>query len=131
MAVQDPIADMLTRIRNAQQRKSREVEVPYSRHKAAIARVLHAEGYIGPCQEEGEGRERMLKLTIKYYRERPVIDMLRRASKPSCRVYRGVADLPRVRNGLGIAVISTSRGVMTDREARSKRLGGEVLCLVA
>lgn len=131
MTIQDPIADMLTRIRNAQLRKRSEVEIPYSRHKEAIARVLAAEGYIGSCQEEGAGPEHRLKLQLKYHRERPVIDMLRRVSKPSCRVYRRAADLPRVRSGLGMAVVSTSRGVMTDSEARTKGLGGEVLCLVA
>lgn len=122
---------MLTRIRNAQQRESREVAVPYSRHKEVIAGVLYAEGYLRSCRVEGEGRERLLYLGLKYYRGRPVIDLLRRASKPSRRVYCQAADLPRARNGQGIAVISTSRGVMTDREARRQGLGGEVLCLVA
>ena len=122
---------MLTRIRNAQSRYLSEVCVPYSHHKEAIAGVLQTEGYIRSCQTLGSGWERQLQLELKYYRRRPVIDMLQRSSKPSRRIYKAASELPRVRNGLGMAVISTSRGVMTDREARSLGLGGEVLCLVA
>ncbi len=131
MTMQDPVADMLTRIRNAQRRYLPEVCVPYSRHKEAIAGVLQAEGYIRSCKILGEGWERQLQLELKYHRRHPVIDMLQRTSKPSRRVYTAASELPRVRNGLGMAVISTSRGVMTDREARSLGLGGEILCLVA
>ncbi|OGA25289.1 MAG: 30S ribosomal protein S8 [Betaproteobacteria bacterium RIFCSPLOWO2_02_FULL_67_19] len=131
MSMSDPIADMLTRIRNAQVIGKIDVQMPASNIKAAIAQVLKDEGYIEDFAVRDEGVHRELKIGLKYYAGRPVIERLERISKPGLRVYRGRDDIPRVMNGLGVAIVSTSRGVMTDRKARATGLGGEVLCIVA
>ncbi|OGA16743.1 MAG: 30S ribosomal protein S8 [Betaproteobacteria bacterium RIFCSPLOWO2_02_FULL_66_14] len=131
MSMSDPIADMLTRIRNAQVTGQVEVQMPASSIKAAIAQVLKDEGYIDDFGVREAGVHRELRIGLKYYAGRPVIERLERISKPGLRVYRGRDDLPRVMNGLGVAILSTSRGVMTDRKARATGLGGEVLCIVA
>jgi len=131
MSMSDPIADMLTRIRNAQMVGHVDVKIPASRLKAAIAQVLKDEGYIEDFALRDEGPKRELRIGLKYYAGRPVIERLERVSKPGLRVYKGRDDIPRVMNGLGIAILSTSRGVMTDRKARATGVGGEVLCIVA
>ena len=135
MSMHDPIADMLTRIRNAQLVGHTEVSMPASRLKGAIAQVLKQEGYIEDfaVRDKGgdNGSKKELAIALKYYAGRPVIERLERVSKPGLRVYKGRNDIPRVMNGLGVAILSTSRGVMTDRKARADGLGGEVLCIVA
>ena len=131
MSMSDPIADMLTRIRNAQMVGHAEVAMPASRLKASIAKVLKDEGYIDDFALRDDGARRELRIGLKYYAGRPVIERLERVSKPGLRVYRGRDDIPRVMNGLGVAILSTSRGVMTDRKARADGVGGEVLCIVA
>jgi small subunit ribosomal protein S8 len=131
MSMSDPIADMLTRIRNAQMVGQVEVRMPASKLKAAIAQVLKDEGYIEDFALRDERASRELRIGLKYYAGRPVIERLERVSKPGLRVYKGRDDIPRVMNGLGVAILSTSRGVMTDRKARATGIGGEVLCFVA
>jgi small subunit ribosomal protein S8 len=131
MSMSDPIADMLTRIRNAQMVGHTEVAMPASRLKASIAKVLKDEGYIEDFALRENGVRRELAIALKYYAGRPVIERLERVSKPGLRVYKGCDDIPRVMNGLGVAILSTSRGVMTDRKARADGVGGEVLCIVA
>ncbi|HWM42147.1 MAG TPA: 30S ribosomal protein S8 [Burkholderiales bacterium] len=131
MSMSDPIADMLIRIRNAQLVGHTEVAMPASKLKASIAQVLKDEGYIEDFALRDEGVKRELRIGLKYYAGRPVIERLERVSKPGLRVYRGRDDIPRVMNGLGVAILSTSRGVMTDRKARADGVGGEVLCIVA
>ncbi|TMG74133.1 MAG: 30S ribosomal protein S8 [Betaproteobacteria bacterium] len=131
MSMHDPIADMLTRIRNAQLVGHTEVTMPASRLKRAIAQVLKQEGYIEDFAMRENGVKHELAIALKYYAGRPVIERLERVSKPGLRVYKGRDDIPRVMNGLGVAIVSTSRGVMTDRKARADGLGGEVLCIVA
>ena len=131
MSMHDPIADMLTRIRNAQLVGHTEVSMPASQLKSAIAGVLKAEGYIEDFATRENGAKKELAIALKYYAGRPVIERLERVSKPGLRVYKGRNDIPRVMNGLGVAILSTSRGVMTDRKARADGLGGEVLCIVA
>ncbi|MBV9192257.1 MAG: 30S ribosomal protein S8 [Betaproteobacteria bacterium] len=135
MSMHDPIADMLTRIRNAQLVGHTEVSMPASRLKGAIAKVLKDEGYIEDFamreKTSDTGPRKELAIALKYYAGRPVIERLERVSKPGLRVYKGRNDIPRVMNGLGVAILSTSRGVMTDRKARADGLGGEVLCIVA
>ena len=131
MSMSDPIADMLTRIRNAQMVGHTEVAMPASRLKASIAKVLKDEGYIEDFALRDNGVKKELRIGLKYYASRPVIERLERVSKPGLRVYRGRDDIPRVMNGLGVAILSTSRGVMTDRKARADGVGGEVLCIVA
>jgi small subunit ribosomal protein S8 len=131
MSMSDPIADMLTRIRNAQMVGHAEVAMPASRLKASIAKVLKDEGYIDDFALREDGTRKELRIGLKYYAGRPVIERLERVSKPGLRVYRGRDDIPRVLNGLGVAILSTSRGVMTDRKARADGVGGEVLCIVA
>jgi len=131
MSMHDPIADMLTRIRNAQLVGHVEVIMPASRLKASIARVLKDEGYIDDYALRDSGSKKELAIALKYYAGRPVIERLERVSKPGLRVYKGRDDIPRVMNGLGVAILSTSRGVMTDRKARADGVGGEVLCIVA
>ncbi len=127
----DPIADMLTRIRNALRAEKQTVEVPASKVKVGIARVLKDEGYINDFRLLDVGPQGILRIYLKYGPEgEMVITRIQRVSKPSRRVYRGVDDLPRVRNGLGIAVVSTSKGILSDRECRRERVGGEVLCTV-
>jgi small subunit ribosomal protein S8 len=126
----DPIADMLTRIRNANQAKHKRVDMPVSKLKTEIARILKESHFIHDYKVLDDGRFGVLRLYLKYYEERPVIRSLQRVSKPGRRVYAGAQELRPIRNGLGIAIVSTSRGVMTDREARSARTGGEVMALV-
>ena len=131
MSVTDPIADMLTRIRNAQQVNKEKVQMPASKLKRAIARVLVEEGYILDVKEDVANGHPVLNVTLKYYAGAGVIAEIRRVSRPGVRVYRGAEDLPRVRDGFGIAIISTSQGIMTDRAARTAGIGGEVLCVVS
>ncbi len=131
MSMSDPIADMLIRIRNAQLVGHVEVSMPASKIKASIAQVLKDEGYIEDFALREDGTRKELRIALKYYAGRPVIERLERVSKPGLRVYRGRDDIPRVMNGLGVAILSTSRGVMTDRKARADGVGGEVLCIVA
>ena len=130
MSMTDPIADMLTRIRNAQMVGQVEVGMPCSNLKTAIAQVLKDEGYIdGFVVKPNEGKPQ-LEISLKYYADKPVIEKIERVSRPGLRIYRGRDDLPKVMNGLGVAIVSTSRGVMTDRRARETGVGGEVLCVV-
>ena len=131
MSMSDPIADMLIRIRNAQMVGHTEVAMPASKIKASIAQVLKDEGYIEDFALRENGVKKELAIGLKYYAGRPVIERLERVSKPGLRVYKGRNDIPRVMNGLGVAILSTSRGVMTDRKARADGVGGEVLCIVA
>ena len=131
MSMSDPISDMLTRIRNAQMVGHTEVSMPASRLKAAIAQVLKDEGYIEDFALREAGPKKELRIGLKYYAGQPVIERLERVSKPGLRVYRGRDDIPKVMNGLGVAILSTSRGVMTDRKARADGVGGEILCIVA
>lgn len=131
MSMNDPIADMLTRIRNAQAVRTRTVSMPASTIKAAIADVLQQEGYINAYRENGEGASKVLEIDLKYMQGQGVIDQLRRVSKPGRRRYYASAEIPRVQDGLGIAIVSTSQGVMSDTRARREGHGGEVLCIVA
>jgi small subunit ribosomal protein S8 len=126
----DPIADMLARIRNAAQARHRRVDMPISKLKAEIARILKENHFIHDYKLLDDGAHGQLRVYLKYYQEKPVIRNLRRVSKPGLRKYAGARELPRVRGGLGIAIVSTSQGVMTDKEARAKNVGGEVLALV-
>jgi len=131
MSMSDPIADMLTRICNAQQAQKSSVAMPSSKLKVAIAKVLKSEGYIDDFAVNQNDGKPELGLSLKYYAGRPVIERIERVSRPGLRVYKGSDDLPRVMNGLGVAIVSTPKGVMTDRAARAARAGGEVLCIVA
>lgn len=131
MSMSDPIADMLTRIRNAQMAEKVAVSMPSSKIKVAIANVLKDEGYIDDFAIRENGSKPELDIALKYYAGRPVIERIERVSKPGLRVYKGTDSLPRVMNGLGIAIVSTPKGVMTDRRARASNVGGEVLCIVA
>lgn len=131
MSMSDPIADMLTRIRNAQMVEKTTVSMPASKLKAAIAQVLKDEGYIDGFQVKTEGGKSELEIALKYYAGRPVIERIERVSKPGLRIYRGRDALPQVMNGLGVAIVTTPKGVMTDRKARADGVGGEVLCYVA
>jgi len=131
MSMTDPVADMLTRIRNAQTAGHAEVSMPCSKLKISIANVLKDEGYIEDFAIRGEGTGRELRIGLKYYAGRPVIERIERVSKPGLRVYKGRHDIPTIMNGLGVAIVSTSRGVMTDRKARADGVGGEILCFVA
>ena len=129
MSMQDPIADLLTRIRNGQAAGKVSVSLPSSKQKLAIANLL-VEGYIASAKESGDVKK-VLEIELKYYEGKPVVEMIQRVSRPGLRVYKKCRDLPRIMNGLGIAVISTSKGLMTDRAARKDGLGGEVICYVA
>ena len=130
MSMSDPISDMLTRIRNAQQAEKVSVAMPSSKLKVAIAKVLKDEGYVEDfAVREGDGKP-TLEIGLKYYAGRPVIERIERVSKPGLRVYKGSTAIPRVMNGLGVAIVSTPKGVMTDRKARASNVGGEVLCYV-
>ena len=131
MSMSDPIADMLTRIRNAQMAQKERVAMPSSKLKVAIAKVLHDEGYVDGFEVEPNDGKPQLVIVLKYYAGSPVIERIERVSRPGLRVYRGSNELPKVMNGLGVAIVSTPKGVMTDRAARASRVGGEVLCLVA
>ena len=131
MSMTDPIADMLTRIRNAQMVGKTAVGVPSSTLKISIAQVLKDEGYVeGFAVRDNEGKA-VLEISLKYYAGQPVIEKIERVSRPGLRIYKGRDDLPKVMNGLGVAIVSTSKGVMTDRKARATGVGGEVLCIVA
>ena len=126
----DPIADMLTRIRNAGMARQRRVDMPVSKLKTEIARILKDNAYIHDYKLLDDGKHGVLRLYLKYYQEQPIIRELKRVSKPGLRRYVGAEEIPRVRNGLGMAVLSTSRGVMNDREARAAKIGGELLAIV-
>jgi small subunit ribosomal protein S8 len=127
----DPISDMLTRIRNAQLAEKASVVMPSSKLKVAIAKVLKDEGYVEDFAVRDVEGKSVLEIGLKYYAGRPVIERIERVSKPGLRIYKGCKDIPRVMNGLGVAIVSTPRGVMTDRKARAANVGGEVLCIVA
>ncbi len=129
MSMQDPLADMLTRIRNAQMAEHASVEMPASKVKAAVAKVLKDEGFIVDARVEGEVQQKLV-IDLKYYEGKPVIENLKRISRPGLRSYAGTEELPKVRGGLGIAIVSTNKGVMTDRAARAAGVGGEILCTV-
>ena len=131
MSMTDPIADLLTRIRNGQSAGKAEVQLASSRLKAAIVQVLKDEGYIADFRLDADGGRPRLTIGLKYYEGRPVIDRLERVSRPGLRIYRGKDDLPKVLGGTGTVIVSTPKGVMTDRQARSIGQGGEVLCIVA
>ncbi|MGE0356711.1 MAG: 30S ribosomal protein S8 [Burkholderiales bacterium] len=130
MSMSDPIADMLTRIRNAQATDKVSVAIPSSKVKVAIAKVLKDEGYIEDFAQRAVDGKDVLEIGLKYYAGKPVIEKIERVSRPGLRIYKGRDDIPRVLNGLGVAIVSTSRGVMTDRRARETGVGGEVLCIV-
>ncbi|EGY52489.1 30S ribosomal protein S8 [Neisseria shayeganii] len=130
MSMHDPISDMLTRIRNAQRANKAVVAMPSSKLKKAIAQVLKEEGYVEDYTISADAKP-VLEIQLKYYSGKPVIDQIKRVSRPGLRVYKPSNQIPAVMNGLGIAIVSTSRGVMTDRKARSEGVGGELLCIVA
>lgn len=131
MSMTDPIADMFTRIRNGQAAGKREVSMPASKVKAEIAKVMRDEGYIGDFATADVEGKPTLTIALRYYEGKPVLEMIRRASRPGLRVYKGKDELPKVNDGLGVAIISTSKGVMTDRAARAAGCGGEVLAYLA
>jgi small subunit ribosomal protein S8 len=132
MSMTDPISDLLTRIRNGQTARKESVSMPSSKQKVAIAKVLEAEGYIaGFDVDESDKGKPTLTIRLKYYQDRPVIERIERVSRPGLRIYKKTAELPKVQGGLGVAIVSTSRGVMTDRQARAEGHGGEVLCIVS
>ena len=131
MSLTDPIADMLTRIRNALAANKVDVSMPLSKQKLAIAAVLKGEGYINDFAEQDVDGKPLLVVTLKYYQGRPVIDTIKRVSRPGLRIYRGKDSVPKVMGGLGITIVSTSNGVMTDRAARAAGYGGEVICTVS
>ena len=131
MSMSDPIADMLTRLRNAQMVEKTSVLVPSSKVKVAIAQVLKDEGYIDGFQVKSDDGRPQLEIALKYYAGRPVIERIERVSRPGLRVYKGSGAIPQVMNGLGVAIVTTPKGVMTDRKARATGVGGEVLCYVA
>jgi len=130
MSMSDPIADLLTRIRNAQMAKLPKIVCPSSKSKVAICRVLQDEGYIASFSVVEEDKKAVLTVDLKYYQGRPVIEEIKRESKPGLRIYRGKDDLPKNRGGLGIAIVSTHKGLMPDKQARAAGVGGEVLCTV-
>ncbi len=130
MSMSDPVADLLTRIRNAQLARKKFVEIPSSKLKNAISKVLKDEGYIEDCSVSNENNKNILKINLKYYAGSPVIELIQRVSRPGLRVYRPSDKLPSVMNGLGIAIVSTSKGVMTERQAKASGIGGEILCQV-
>ena len=130
MSMTDPIADMLTRVRNGGKAERVEISMPGSGMKSEIARVLKEEGYILDYSEDGEASRRQLTVKLKYYKGKPVIEKIDRVSRPGCRAYRGRDDLPSVSGGLGIAIVSTSQGVMTAKNAQQSHVGGEIICTV-
>ena len=130
MSMQDPIADMLTRLRNAGMAGLESVSMPLSREKKAIAEVLKEEGYVREVKVSGEAPKQQLEIELKYVGDKSVIEGLERVSKPSCRVHCGSGNIPRVRNGLGIVVLTTSKGIMSGRRASREKVGGEILCYV-
>lgn len=131
MSMTDPISDMLTRIRNGQKARKVSVSMPASNVKVAVANVLKDEGYITDFETSGDGAEKTLSVELKYFEGVPVIEKVERVSKPGLRIYRGKDNLPKVLGGLGVAIVSTSAGVMSDRQAREKGIGGEVICVVS
>lgn len=131
MSMSDPIADLLTRIRNGQARGKVTISMPSSRQKVAIAKLLMDEGYLTEVSVEQEGTKPQLVIKLKYYRGKPVIERLKRVSRPGLRIYRGKDELPNVMGGLGVAIVSTSKGLMSDRAARAAGHGGEILAFVA
>jgi len=131
MSMSDPISDMLTRIRNAQMAEKINVTMPSSKLKVAIAKVLQDEGYVEGYNISSADNKPALEISLKYYAGRPVIEKIQRVSRPGLRMYKGCDEIPKVMNGLGIAIVSTSKGLMTDRKARANGIGGEVLCIVA
>jgi len=131
VSMTDPIADMLTRIRNGQKARKVSVTMPASKLKLSVAKVLEQEGYIAAVSTESDGPKQSMTVGLKYFRDRPVIERIERVSRPGLRVYMAVDKLPKVQGGLGVAIVSTSSGVMTDRDARSQGRGGEVLCVVS
>lgn len=131
MSMHDPISDMLTRIRNAQRADKTAVSMPSSKLKVAIAQVLKDEGYVEEFAVREVDNKPVLDIQLKYYAGRPVIERIERVSRPGLRIYEGSSDIPKVMNGLGVAIVSTSKGVMTDRKARAAGIGGELLCIVA
>ena len=130
MTMNDPISDMLTRIRNGQKARKVSVSMPASKAKEAVASVLKDEGYITDFAVEGDGAAKQLSVELKYFEGAPVIEKIQRASRPGLRIYRGKENLPKILGGLGVAIVSTSAGVMSDRQAREKGIGGEVICIV-
>ena len=130
MSMQDPIADLLPRIRNGQAAGKVAVSMPSSKQKLAIANLLKAEGYVSNVTVTGDVKK-VLEIELKYYQGKPVVEMIKRVSRPGLRIYKSCTELPKIMNGLGIAVISTSKGIMTDRAARKSGIGGEVVCYVA
>lgn len=130
MSMQDPIADMLTRIRNGQAANKVAVKMPSSKQKVAIATVLKEEGYVADFTVAGEAKPE-LEITLKYFQGKKVIDSLKRVSRPGLRIYKSSSELPKVLDGLGVAIVSTSKGMMTDRAARKAGIGGEIICYVA
>ena len=131
MSMSDPVADMLTRIRNGLMSEKAAVVMPSSKLKVSIVKVLHDEGYVEGYNVRDVDGKPQLEVQLKYYAGRPVIERLERVSRPGLRIYKGSSNLPRVMNGLGVAIVSTPRGVMTDRAARAEHVGGEVICYVA
>jgi small subunit ribosomal protein S8 len=126
----DPIADMLTRLRNASQAKHKRVDMPVSRLKTEIARILKENHFIHDFKVLDDGAHGVLRIYLKYYEDKPVIRNVERVSRPGRRIYKGAVELPRIRSGLGIAIVSTSQGMMSDRQARAQKVGGEVMALV-
>lgn len=131
MSMSDPIADLLTRIRNGQHAGKVEVSLPSSKQKVEICRVLKEEGYVDDYSVDASDNKPVLSVKLRYHNGSPVIDMIKRASRPGLRIFKGAAELPKVDGGLGVAIVSTSKGVMTDRAARAIGQGGEVLCYVS
>lgn len=131
MSMTDPISDMLTRIRNGQKARKVSVSMPASNAKKAVAKVLKDEGYITDYATDGEAASKLLTVELKYFEGVPVIESIQRASKPGLRIYRGKDGFPKVLGGLGVAIVSTSAGVMSDAQAREKGIGGEVICIVS
>lgn len=131
MSMTDPLSDMLTRIRNAQRAGKLSVSMPASKLKLGVVRVLEQEGYVSAVSVEGEAPKQTLRIELKYFEHAPVIERIERVSRPGLRRYTGARDLPKVQGGLGVAIVSTSQGIMTDRQAREEGRGGEVLCFVS
>ena len=130
MSMSDTIADLLTRIRNGQSSEKKAVTMPFSKMKLSICKVLESEGYIDSTEVSGDLKKELTVL-LKYYEGKPVIESIKRISKPSLRIFKPAKEVPNVRNGLGICIVSTSHGVMTDKEAREKNYGGEIICIVS
>ncbi len=130
MSMQDSISDMLTQLRNAGAASIKEISIPSSKMKASIAQVLKDEGYIADFSVEGDGAIKKLKIKVKFYNKKPVIDGIERVSKPSCRIYCGHTEIPKIRNGLGTVILSTPSGIISGRKAVAQKIGGEILCYV-